>query len=516
MSNNPLMFVDVYGNTKSFDFSPWGGIDGFLEASKAGSGRSYKTAVPDILRAVDMTGTAVSSLPFYICNEDGDVIDTSSEWKNEVGGIANPQRLLYLIASSLCGGAAYALKDQTARAMINVQYCAPHTIAPYIDMNGLQHFGRSTQQGKFEQVMPENMLYFWLPDSDVEIGPALSHPLGAASGSANLSMNMTNSLSSISQRGFIPPTVLAVSGGSVQQGEKDKIETWWNSWLKNAFANLVKVINGDKVEIKQVGAGMEQLKGTFVELKREAKEDIAQAFGIPSGLFMSDNAFATEFNALIRMWYSSSIFTTIYKTIEETLNDQWLNDKGYYFYFRPDSLDAFQTDEAVRATAVSSLVSAVDKSPKVARFVMGFLGYEFSDEQEGQLNEIISEKDEAAQDMGEQTEPTQATQDGMMSDERQPIEEMRTVRLTAPMLKDLKTWADMSLRFMRKGKALPIDFECKSLSDKMADEIRDRLRVAKNEGEILKAFEIENETPKTSEILALADAINKAMEVNAK
>ena len=103
----------------------------------------------------------------------------------------------------------------------------------------------------------------------------------------------------------------------------------------------------------------------------------------------------------------------------------------------------------------------------------------------------------------------------MSADEQQPIEEMRTVRLTAPMLKDLKTWADMSLRFMRKGKSLPIDFECKSLSDEMADGIRDRLRIAKNEGDILKAFEIENESPKTSEILALADAINKAVE-NAK
>lgn len=510
MSNNPLMFVDVYGNTKSFDFSPWGGIEGFLEASKTGAGGNYKAVVPDVLRAVDMTGTAVSSLPFEVCDKAGNVIDSSGEWKNKAGGIDNPKRLLYLIASSLCGGAAYALKDQTPRAMINVQYCAPHTIAPYIDINGLQYFDRSTQQGKYERIMPENMLYFWLPDSDVEVGPALSHPLGTAAGSANLSMNMTNSLSSISQRGFIPPTVLAVSGGSVQQGEKEKIETWWNSWLKNAFSQLVKVINGDKVEIKQVGAGMEQLKGTFVELKREAKEDISQAFGIPSGLFMSDNAFATEFNALVRMWYSSSIFVTIYKTIEETLNNQWLNDKGYYFYFRPDALDIFQTDEAIRATAVSSLVSAVDKSPKVARFVMGFLGYDFSDEQEAQLDEIVNEKDKAAQDMGGKPEIPQTAKEETKPEEL--VEEMRSVRLTAPMLKDLKTWADMSLRFMRKGKSLPIDFECKSLSDSMADEIRDKLRVAKNEGDVLKAFEIENESPKISEILALADAINKAVE----
>ena len=511
MSNNPLMFVDVYGKTKSFDFSPWGGIEGFLEASKAGAGESYKSVVPDILRAVDMTGTAVSSMPFDICNEAGDVVDSSSDWKNKAGGIENPKRLLYLIASSLCGGAAYALKDQTPRAMINVQYCAPHTIAPYIDMNGLQYFDRSTQQGKFERVLPENMIYFWLPDSDVEIGPALSHPLGVAKGAANLSMNMTNSLSSISQRGFIPPTVLAVSGGSVQPSDKDKIETWWNSWLKNAFSQLVKVINGDKVEIKQVGAGMEQLKGTFVELKREAKEDIAQAFGVPSGLFMSDNAFATEFNALVRMWYSSSIFVTIYKTIEETLNHQWLNDKGYYFYFRPDALDAFQTDEAIRATAVSSLVSAVDKSPKVARFVMGFLGYDFSAEQEAQLNEIVSEKDESAPEEKLEPQPNPDKQ----NDEPPMVDEVKSVRLTAPMLKDLKTWADMSLRFTRKGKAVPIDFECKSLSDEMADKIRDKLRIAKNEGDVLKAFEIESEPPKASDILALAEAINKAIE-NAK
>ena len=52
---------------RSFDFSPWGGIEGFLKASSQGAGNkgvALKQVVPDLSRAVDMTATAISSLPF--------------------------------------------------------------------------------------------------------------------------------------------------------------------------------------------------------------------------------------------------------------------------------------------------------------------------------------------------------------------------------------------------------------------------------------------------------------------
>ena len=50
------MTIKIDDALKGFDFSPWGGIEGFLEASKQGSQGNtvaLKRAVPDLARAVD-------------------------------------------------------------------------------------------------------------------------------------------------------------------------------------------------------------------------------------------------------------------------------------------------------------------------------------------------------------------------------------------------------------------------------------------------------------------------------
>src|SRR3989304_8937744 len=102
MNHSPFYNVDEL--TKSFDFSPWGGIEGFLKASSNGaiSGNKavgLKRLVPDLSHAVDMTATAISSLPFYIKNKSGEIVDSYNDWKNTAGGMTDPKRLLYLLAS---------------------------------------------------------------------------------------------------------------------------------------------------------------------------------------------------------------------------------------------------------------------------------------------------------------------------------------------------------------------------------------------------------------------------------
>src|SRR5215216_5892327 len=111
MTNTPFIYAQKNAY-KGFDFSPWGGIEGFLQASKmgqTGDAAALKRLVPDLAHAVDMTAVAISGLPFDILDKSDNVYDTSAEWKNNLGGMPNPQRLIYLLASSLCGGSAYLL-----------------------------------------------------------------------------------------------------------------------------------------------------------------------------------------------------------------------------------------------------------------------------------------------------------------------------------------------------------------------------------------------------------------------
>src|SRR4030067_266401 len=112
MTNTPFIRAEEAAR-KVFDFSPWGGIEGFLKAAKGGAmgnSATLKRIVPDLAHAVDMTAVAVSNLPFEIVSEKGgEIFDTSTDWENKLGGMENPQRLIYLVASSLCGGAAYVI-----------------------------------------------------------------------------------------------------------------------------------------------------------------------------------------------------------------------------------------------------------------------------------------------------------------------------------------------------------------------------------------------------------------------
>ena len=139
-----------------------------------------------------MTALAVSELPFEIQDKSGAVVDSSSAWKNALGGIPSPQKLIYNIASSLCLGRAYCtLEVAPGRSIIvDLHYCPPHTVQPIITTSGLQHFVRSSEWGQSGVYYPAGteekigfsgeMAYFWLPDSDIEIGPAKSYPAGTA------------------------------------------------------------------------------------------------------------------------------------------------------------------------------------------------------------------------------------------------------------------------------------------------------------------------------------------------
>lgn len=492
--------------TKSFDFSPWGGLEGFLEASKAGAtgynnrGSQFRFAVPDVFRAVDMTAVAISSLPFDIIDDAGNVLDTSSDWQNRFGGMKNPQRLIYSLASSLCGGAAYVIPTIVGKYIGDLQFVPPNTVLPQYGLDGIFEYNYISQFGKTATYKPEEMLHFFLPDSDVEQGPAKAHPLGTAAASAARILAMNNTINVTSERGFIAPTLLMVEG-MVQEGERAKTERWWNLWLRGALTQVAKIINAKTMSIQKVGAGMDELKTVFVELKADAKQEIAQAFGIPAGLFMPDKAYATEYDALIRTWYSASVFVTIYQTIQETFTEQLFEQFGATMQFKPETIDAFQEDEMKKADAFAKYTAAGVK-PSIAAQLLGLelpAGMEY---------EELDPEDEA-EDMAEGETET----DGAETETEDDAEEMpmvnATMSLTPDEMKDLALWYSKAVSWHAKGKSAQ-DWECKHLREDIAAPIRAKLKTAASEAEIKAAFEM----PKSpavkddAELKALIDAIN--------
>jgi hypothetical protein len=526
MTNSP--FYSYNANTKSFDFSPWGGIEGFLEASKAqgGGSQTLKRYVPDLSRAVDMLSISVANMPFeFVSIDSEEVIDSSVEWENVLGGIPDPQKLMYLLASSLCGGSAYLIPRRTPKMIYDLQYIAPQTVEPWIVYpGGLQYFNRSSLLGQFEKINPDKIMYFWLPDSDVEIGPALNTPLSNAMADAQLTMNIKNTMRIYGERGFVPITLLGAKG-ITNKDEKERAEGFFNRLLRGGFDVLAKIVNSEALSLIKVGAGMEELKGVYIEVLRQSKEDIAQAFGIPTAMFMSDNAFASEFNALARMFYMSSRMVSIYQTIEETFNTQLLKPYGAAMYFRPEGLSVFQEDESARASSLSALVTAIDKSPETAKFGMSILGYDLTEEQEQELEDLITSKQEAADKLAEDMANNTALQSGAEPVDTQTDKPMDTevdMPTTKPKsllpdeIKDISLWFSKAKAWNIKGKGNAVDWENKHLREEIAAPIRMKLASAENELDIVKAFEIGEVTEVVhddSALKALAEAINNAASI---
>lgn len=506
--NNPFLYIDANGNTKSFDFSPWGGIEGFLDMTAQGGtvgangvlGARLMNCVPDLFRAIDMTATAVSSLPFDLVDKNGDIVDSSVDWQNTIGGLPNPQRILYQIAASLCGGSAYIFPRLLSNRLIDLTYYAPQTITPKANPDRTGYFIRNIN-GKTENINIEDLLYFWLPDRNVEFGPAEAHPMGNAVLAASIKLGMNAAIKESSERGFIPPTVLAAK--NMPPGdEKKKAETWWNRFLRGGFrGEPAKIVNAESVDIKEIGAGMDKLKGSYIEITREASEDIGKAFGIPAALFMSDNAYASEFKQIRKQWKSESVFVTIYKTIEETLTDQLLKRFGFYMFFRPETLDEFKDDEAAQSTTLLNFVSAFEKDPEVARVGMSILGYDTTDEQDKTLDAIVSERKKKQEE--EPKEPTNQPQE-QMNDESMPVR-----ALTPDEMKDLTLWYSKSKAWFAKGKGAAADWENKHLSEEIAAPIRVKLANARTERDIVEAFRLQQK--QVNPVMYLADVLNRAL-----
>jgi len=504
-------------NLKAIDFDSWGGIDGFLRATSNGArSNTLKSLVPWLAKAVSMTSNAVAGLPFEIVKPSGEVVDTSSDWGNVVGFIDEPRRMMQLLASSLCGGSAYLLPIKTTRRVISLQYAAPHTITPWITQNGLEWFDRTTDKGTYDRIMPEDIFYFWLPDSDVEIGCPLTSPMSASLIASELLASMSSTMKIYGDRGFVPAYIGNVKG-MPSQDEKKKAENYLTRFLRGAYSSVVKLINSESLELVRVGAGMEELKGAYTEIQQQAIEDIGTAFGIPAALFMSDKAFASEVNSLTRMWYETSTFVTIYHTIEETFNSQILKPYDYRLQFKPESLNVFQEDENARAASVTAYTNAIISNPQIAKFVMSFMGVDLDEQQEHELDEIVAGMDEATEEVTEAAQPEGTD----MESEMELVPEMEQPEPLSPdETKDLALWYSKAKAWNIKGKGNAVDWENKHLREEIAAPIRIRLADAKNELDIVKAFEIGKQPSKPahddSAIKALAASINAAVEASTK
>src|SRR3990167_3218937 len=342
-------------------------------------------------------------MPFQIMKGNAEKpYDSSDDWQNKVGFLPNPTLLLQLVEAALTmTGRAYLFRERNQAMTTALRYILPSSVTPQIDEEkGLTGFVRPVK-GVQKKYTVEDIVYFFLPDPYVEVGPAKSYPAQAAANACGVLLNIDVFAAGFFERGAIKAMLLTVKGIPVE-AERQKLEAWWKrvvSGVKNAFG--AKVINAEAVTPVVVGEGIKELESTTIN--EEKREDIAIAVGIPMSILFANAAnYATsqqdELNYLTKTVVPECEF------IASILNEQIFAKLGLRFEFLPETLDAFSEDENARAASLKQMVDA--GIPLL--MALDLLGFELSDEQRTELEAEKIAKEERAKEMAENLSKQQA------------------------------------------------------------------------------------------------------------
>ena len=469
--------------------------------------------VPILQRAVMLVSDAVGSMPFAIMRGSTE-IDISAEYKNALGILPNLPSMLSLIETSiLMWGAGYwFIGRNRSRKAKEIRYLAPTTIRPIIEPGeGLKGFTRIIGSTQIELATDE-VVYFWLPDPSIEVGPPSWSPVKAALRAAGVLGSMDKFTTNFFDRGAIKATLLTVPA-TTRKADRETLRSWWRTvfgGVKNAFAT--EVINADDVKPVVIGEGIESLSNA--ELTREKREDIAVALGIPYSLLFPDAANFATAQQDDRHFYQKTIIPAC-TTIANVINQQLLESFGCVLEFRPEGLDAMQEDEGNRASAFAAYVGAGLKPSLVAQLLGLELpkGVEYED-----LDPEEPEQPEPAQP-GQPPLPEQAQEAPEPEEKPTPTKGVDTwagnaQRESEAASVDLRRWRDKALNALKRGESPAVGFVSTTIPADRWSQVKAALESATTADDVRLAFAPQGpqEGADTDAIKALLEGIRLGVE----
>lgn len=326
-----------------------------------------------LYRCVDVRAGAVANMPFEVWRVGATEVasavlmtqdDAAPEqygWLNDLPG------LLYRTEAAVAlTGRAYWFRERNLMRTLAVRWLRPDSVMPVINRDGLQGFRRRVD-GQELPLDVDDVVYFWLPDPFVELGPAMHYPGKAAMNAAGVLASMDTFLTGYFDRGMIKATLLKYTQ-PISSDESKRVKEWWQrvvTGLKNAFAT--EVVRGD-FDTLVIGEGLHDLQNTA--LTAEQREAVCTALGVPQSKVTANAAnYATKQGDDL-----SFIQDTIVpecRWLAGEINRQLLGPMGLQLVFKPDTLPVMQEDEAQRAQSLKALVEA-GMSLEMALEVLGY------------------------------------------------------------------------------------------------------------------------------------------------
>lgn len=319
-------------------------------SSEGGDVAKLFAAVPWVYRSVQMRAQALSALPFAILKGDAE------QDLNKIDFMRGFVQLLYRVEQSLVlYGSAYVLPEQNRVKTLGFRWLSPATITPKFEKDkGLVGFERTVEgRQKPDFFKPEEIIYFWLPDAEAELGPGKS-PAHSALAAAGALHGIDLFTKAFFDRGAINATLLQVEGNP-QPAEMDRLQAWWKrmlSGVKKAYETVAI-----RASVKPIVIGSPPKELAMEKLTQNKREDIATAFGVPYSLVFSNASnYATAVQDDLN-FYTKTIIPEA-RNIQEAFNQQWFERFGLKFVFQPELMEIFQEIESRKADKLVELYTA--------------------------------------------------------------------------------------------------------------------------------------------------------------
>ena len=462
-------------NINNFPKEAWSFLSGESEDDK--DLRDLYRKIPWLYRGIEIRAGGLASLPFTIYRGDT-VIDDSSSYVNALGFLPDPFRLLWLIEASMSiVGNAYLFNALNPYGQTKeLRYLVPTSIKPKIDPDqGLTGFERRLNGKAPISFAVEDIIYFWRPDYQIEIGPSQNSPGIAACAAAGVIFNVDQFASLFFERGAVKATILGVPKDTPAEA-RAQIKSWFDgliSGIKNLYRT--EVIQSDAININVIGEGIKELEN--VNLTNEKREDIATALGIPHSLLFSNAAnYATarqdDYHFYKKVIEPDGTF------IQSVINQQILNPLGFQWEFNYEQLEVFQDEEVNRSAALSNL----------ARFLpvitsMQILGYDLPSDMTWEELQTAIDEDQQRKD-----ERRQQFFGGGNYVPAEPVQQPDQQRRIDPMLIDIEKWQTKAVKAVKRGESALVSFESDHIPPTLSAAILGALEIAETPEEVKRTF----------------------------
>lgn len=340
--------------------------------------------VPWLFRGVEIIADATSRFPFEIRDDADNVIFSSMSdvkkrktTKSKITSLPTKheylkdiKRLIWLTSASLTmRGKAYVFPAKNKLITKELRYWVSDTIRPRISKEiGLEGFIRVVNgievqfdfNGTISSLIPpDQLIYFWLPDDSVEIGPPNIYPAQAAMNAAGVLFNLDAFFNQHAKSGLVKAFLATMKGlpaGDAGRDERKRVQDML-SRMMTGLRNIGRVVvaEAEGTTIVPVGEGFSEMKD--VPITEDKRTDIAIALGIPASILWSDQTSGLGGRGVVdedtNRLYRNKV-EPHFGFISDELNQQHFETEGLRVVALPEMLDAYQENEVNRSQAFSN------------------------------------------------------------------------------------------------------------------------------------------------------------------